>query len=666
MPSVINFALAAPVVVQEHGVRVSEMDVAKDGTATSPPSLRRDLLDKWLENAADWTNGLPIPRSSDSGHWQEEEPMQHNLRSRTDSNGSPEPSNPAPPMDPHANGPSPSPPLGPGSTSHLPKSSPTGEPYQLNTGTSTPHGNTDSISSPYQGQGPTDNSDNPHALNPASPSDSRPLNPGQPHRGFDSNSVPETPGISQTSSSREPEVSSSHSGSSSSPSSQQHVSPQASLPGSSQDRVPSRPSLEDSLLSGSQSSSSGEPSGEYYSSALEQSSTEESTPSSPSQFSTEESTPSSPSQFSTDESHPQPPGAPHGDINADPHPWPSSLKFKSLSEILSTPYVHGTLPPDSSPQSAPSPDGSHSPSSKNPHSGSSSPSSSQHVLPPASFPESSQDRVPSRPNLEDNLLSDSQSFSSGETSGEYYSSALEQPSTDESNPSSESMSQFLADDSHPLNPALPHGDLDIDSAPQPSHPKYKSLSEILSTPAEHDSPPPSPAGSPQTALLPDGSHSSNPPVPVAPHDPSSLSSGSPATLVSEPQHLTNPPLTEESYPSSPEQLSTAESRPPTLGPTDNHPLPASSLNPGPSTEANPAPSAKRPRPEDPESESSLSKISKIFKGKLKRRFSGSDALDSAQGYLQESFTVALRRTSLHFPSLSCQQTTVVINILSNR
>jgi len=162
MLSVINFAFAAPVVVQEHEVRVREVDAAKDGIATSPPSLGQGPLDKWLANAVGWANGLQIPRSSNLGHWQEEA-RQDNLRSRTDSNGSPKPSNPAPPTDPHANdplSPSPSPPLGPGSTSQMPKSqSPTGEPDQLNPGTSTPHGNTDLNPSPYQGLGPIDTSD---------------------------------------------------------------------------------------------------------------------------------------------------------------------------------------------------------------------------------------------------------------------------------------------------------------------------------------------------------------------------------------------------------------------------------------------------------------------------------------------------------------------------
>ena len=69
--------------------------------------------------------------------------------------------------------------------------------------------------------------------------------------------------------------------------------------------------------------------------------------------------------------------------------------------------------------------------------------------------------------------------------------------------------------------------------------------------------------------------------------------------------------------------STADFRPPIPGPTGNHPPPASSSNPGPSTERNPRPSAKRPRPEEDDFRSFLSKIPK---GKLKRRFSGFDAV----------------------------------------
>ena len=96
MFSIIDFALAAPVVVQERGVRVSVVDPVKDETVTS--ALRRDPSDKWPANAADWTNEPPIPRSLDS------RPGQHNPRQRG-SNGSPAPSNPAPSIDSYGNNP---------------------------------------------------------------------------------------------------------------------------------------------------------------------------------------------------------------------------------------------------------------------------------------------------------------------------------------------------------------------------------------------------------------------------------------------------------------------------------------------------------------------------------------------------------------------------------
>jgi len=146
MLPVIDFALAAPVVVQEHEVRVSVVDAAKDGTAPLPP--QRDLSYKRLANAQ------PIPRSSDSGHWREQ--RQYSLRLRTDSIGSLEPANPASPIGLHANNPpSLSPPPGPGSTST--SQAPTDKPDPLNP--SSPHGNTYLTPSLYQGQGPTDNSD---------------------------------------------------------------------------------------------------------------------------------------------------------------------------------------------------------------------------------------------------------------------------------------------------------------------------------------------------------------------------------------------------------------------------------------------------------------------------------------------------------------------------
>jgi hypothetical protein len=175
MLSVIDFALAAPVAVREHEVRVSVVDAAKDGIATSP--LRQDPSDKWLANAADRANAPPTLRSPDSGHWREQEPRQNNLRTVIDSDGLPEaePLKPAPSIDLNANPPedqSPRPPPGLGSTfPSLTSQAPTVEHDPLNPEPSAPHSNTGLSPSPYQGLGPTDNS---HALNLASPSESRP------------------------------------------------------------------------------------------------------------------------------------------------------------------------------------------------------------------------------------------------------------------------------------------------------------------------------------------------------------------------------------------------------------------------------------------------------------------------------------------------------------
>jgi hypothetical protein len=141
MLSVIDFALAAPVAVQEHEVRVSVVDAAMDGTATSP--LRQDPSDKWLANAADRANAPPTLRSPDSGHWREHEPRQQTG-----------PLKPALSIDLNVDPPedqSPRPLPGPGSTfPSLTSQAPTDEHDPLNPGPSSPHGNTDLNPSPYQ------------------------------------------------------------------------------------------------------------------------------------------------------------------------------------------------------------------------------------------------------------------------------------------------------------------------------------------------------------------------------------------------------------------------------------------------------------------------------------------------------------------------------------
>ena len=220
------------------------------------------------------------------------------------------------------------------------------------------------------------------------------------------------------------------------------------------------------------------------------------------------------------------------------------------------------------------------------------------------------------------------------------------------------------DDSHALNPASPPGlrplsragstteepdssspnqaqgptddsDSNLDSYSRPNTLKYKSVSGLMQTPI-HDTP--STGGSPQIASLSDESAQ----ISSSPDRISSSTSWVPPNT----QSSSSDSTTEGYYPSSPEQLSTAESQLSTTGSTDDHPPPPPLSNPEPSTEPSPPPSAKRPRPEDHESESSLSKI---LKGKFKRRFSGSGALNAAQGNLDGTFNSRTYVTAFSLP-----------------
>ena len=169
--------------------------------------------------------------------------------------------------------------------------------------------------------------------------------------------------------------------------------------------------------------------------------------------------------------------------------------------------------------------------------------------------------------------------------------------------------------------------------------KFKTLSEIMSM-LPHDSPPPD--GSPQIPSSPDDSRS------WTSWEPSDSYSGSTSSWSSEhdvstassagsPQdHVAFPPSSELEPPSELMSTDTHDTHPPPPGPTNNRPPPASESpsDPGPSKESNPPPSAKRPRPDEPEPWSSLSKL---FKGKFKRRFSDSGASNAAQGDLQGTF-----------------------------
>jgi hypothetical protein len=197
-----------------------------------------------------------------------------------------------------------------------------------------------------------------------------------------------------------------------------------------------------------------------------------------------------------------------------------------------------TPPQEGSPQIPSSPDDSHSSSSwAATDSGSMSSESwspQRHVPPPASSPGSSQDHVPPPLNLGDDFPSDSShSWSTGSTIEEYYSSALEQPSTDGSHASS--LDQSSSEESHPLTP----------------------------------------------------------------------------------------------------------------GSADNQPPPASSSNSGSSAQPNPPPRAKRPRPED----EPWGFLTKIVKGKFKPRFSGSGALNAAQGDMQGTFNSRAYVTASSLPLL---------------
>ncbi|KAN0114077.1 hypothetical protein V8E52_007053 [Russula decolorans] len=342
MLSVIDFALTAPVAVQKHQVRVSAVDAAKDRTATLP--LRRDPSDKWLANAADRTNVPPIPRSSDSGHWREHEPRQHNPRPRTDSKGLPEPSKPAPSIDLNADyypSPSPSPP---------PPPPPTDEPDPLNP--SSPHSNTD--------LNPSSLPDS-HAWNLGSPSDPRPLRPGPSHDDVelispstrvtlppdDSPQMALSPDESHSSSSWAPTdthsgqtkswspdryvspsssswpVTYTHSGQTKSWSPYRHVSPPVSPPGQAQDHVPFPPNLGDHLPSDSHSLSST--AGYYLASPDE--------PSTAGYL-------GSPDESSTGESHPPIPGP------TDNHPPPASSSNPGTSTEPNPPPSAKRPPPE--------------------------------------------------------------------------------------------------------------------------------------------------------------------------------------------------------------------------------------------------------------------------------------------------------------------------------
>ncbi|KAI0272018.1 hypothetical protein BGY98DRAFT_180955 [Russula aff. rugulosa BPL654] len=555
MLSVIDFAFAAPVVVQEREVRVSVVDAANDGTARSP--LRRD--------------------QSDSGYWRKQVPR-YNPGSRTDSN---DPSNAAPPIE--LNDP-PTPDVPPGfesasllSTNQAPtdsnRPSKLAPPIDLyaNHDPPTPDVPPGFESAPFL------------STNQAPTGSNRPSNLAPPIDLY-ANHDPPTPSVPPGFESP-------------------YFLPTSQAPTDSSSNWPSNSAPPVDLKVNHPPSPSVQPGFEFlptsqaptYSWAS--SSYHPPSPSVPPGFEF---------KFLPIDEHPLNPSSPHDGSHAlnpaflsDSHPWrlgpphdysdssslsSFSLQFKSLSDSeLMSPPTHEALPPNGPLQIPSSPDDSHS-------------SSTSHVSPPAS--------------------------------------SLGLPQDDDVYP--------------PTN-------------------KFKPLSEILSMPT-HDTPPPD--GSPQTPSSPENSYSSSSWAQTDSHSGSTSSWSSDydvstASSAGSPQdHVPFPPSSELEPPSELMSTDTHETHPPPPGPTNNRPAPASESpsDPGPSKEPNPPPSAKRPRPDEPESWSSLSKI---FKGKFKRRFSDSVALNAAQGDLQGTFNSRTYVIATSLSLLSTNDRTVVTDILTS-
>ena len=594
---VIDFALAAPVVVQKREVHVSRADEMID---TSP--LGRDPSSKWLANTVDRANTLLILRSSDSGHWLEQEPRQHNPIDSNDppeGSGGPKPLplwdlNDSPPPSPTDQPPTNQLPTGEPSTSQhstseLPTSQPpasehpTDEPHPLNP--SSTSGDID-LNHPLQDQGATDDS---HALSPSSPHGNEDINPP------------------------------SHLAQGPTDDSQWHVL---------------NPALTTDPLSG-----------------LLQSPPHETLPPH--------------DQGATDGFHALSPSSPHG--NADLNPpsylaqgptddshWDVLNPTDSLSGLLQSPPHETLLPHDQG-----ATDDSHALNPSSPHSNTDLYLPSYQAQGPAY---DSHMFNPSLPHGNPALY-----LPSYQAEGPTYGSHVLDPSsshgvTDLNPPYYPA--QGPTDDSHVSNPA-----------PASSSDSGSFLSGLLQSPA-HDT---MPGGSPQMESSPD-SGGSHPPSPFSqqqlstdgfhlptsgPTDnsPASPSNSGPHPLLSaesqnedswmtELEILLKSPYLDENQP-----LSLGADHPLGPAPTDNPPQ-ASPPNPGPSTEPNPPPSEKRPRPEDDEPGSSLSKI---FKGKFKRLFSGSGSLNAAQGEFQSTFKSSAYVTAF---SLPCQQTAVITNIVT--
>ena len=316
-----------------------------------------------------------------------------------------------------------------------------------------------------------------------------------------------------------------------------------------------------------------------------------------------------------DDSHP--PGSPQVALSPDDSHPPGFPKAALSSDGSHPPgFPKTALSPDDSyppgfPKTAVSPDDSHSGSSWLPQ---------HHVSPPAGLSGLSQeDLVPFPPSSKFKYLSELPTPETPSSSEESHSSWAQ---TDYHSSSSSSSANSWEPE-RPLSPLANLPGSSQDHAPSPPDSEFVSHPGSLSTPT-HDGPPP--GDSPQTSSSPHESFSS-----WVQTDSDSHSSSSswwshqqqhvPSTASSQalPQdHVPSQPGSE--FKPLPELLSPPmhDPSPATPGPIENQPPPAPPSNPGPSTEPNPPPSAKRPRPDEPESWDSLSKI---FKGRIKRRFS---------------------------------------------
>ena len=280
-----------------------------------------------------------------------------------------------------------------------------------------------------------------------------------------------------------------------------------------------------------------------------------------------------------------------------------SLNFKSLSDSDSESMpIHDPPPPDDAPQIVQTPDDSIS------RSGSPEP---QHYVAPVAGPSGLfQDDPPYPPTNKFKPLSEILAMP---THGPDNSPQIPSSSED-----SYSSSSWKLTDSHSGSTGSDSSSsYATDASMSPSPPQ---LEHHVPT---HD--PPLPDNSPQTPSSSEDSLSSNSWQPTDSHS-GSTGSDSSSSYATDASTSPSPPQLEHdvSSPASPPGFSKGTLP---LGPTDDRP-------PTSLSESDPPPSAKRPRPEENKLWDS---VSKIFKSRIKRRFSGPGALNASQRDLQVSF-----------------------------